>query len=240
MKKFGILFVHGITGSNRTFEPLLPLVPDSYDIRMITLEGHGGNALDFSRASMRGWKHQVEESVREMVEKYDTVIAVGHSMGCLLMLEQAAKGALAGLFLMNPALHIRPKLRMLTIPLMAMTGLKNNELTEAAKNASGIAPDHNPFHYYGWTARFIELLKESRRVRNQMLDKVKCPVKVILSGKDESVSLKTGRCFRGMSNAQVLELPHSTHYYYPPADLNRLTAEFTNFINSTTPHGLKV
>ncbi len=135
MKNCGIVFVHGIAGSNRTFEPLLPLVPDNYEIRMVVLEGHGGNALDFSRASMRGWKRQVEECVGEMMKKYGSVIAVGHSMGCLLLLGQAVRDNLAGLFLMNVPLHIRPKLRMLTIPIMGMTGMKDNELTAAAKYA---------------------------------------------------------------------------------------------------------
>ena len=69
----GILFVHGIVGNNRIFDFLLPSVPEKYDVKYIVLDGHGGDALDFSRTSMKVWRQQVEDA------------GTTESIGCILM-----------------------------------------------------------------------------------------------------------------------------------------------------------
>lgn len=57
-----VLFVHGIVGNNSIFDFLTPALPDGIAVRRVSLEGHGGNALDFSKASMKRWKAQVTEA----------------------------------------------------------------------------------------------------------------------------------------------------------------------------------
>lgn len=61
MCRRGIMFVHGIVGNNRIFDFLKPLVPENYQVRNVDLQGHGGDALAFSRTSMSRWKAQVKE-----------------------------------------------------------------------------------------------------------------------------------------------------------------------------------
>ncbi len=57
----GFVFVHGIVGNNRIFDFLVPLIPEGCRVKWVVLEGHGGDALGFSRASMDGWKRQVAD-----------------------------------------------------------------------------------------------------------------------------------------------------------------------------------
>ena len=64
--KTALIFVHGIVGNNRIFDFLQPLVQDKYEVEYVELEGHGGNALDFSHASMSQWKNQVERRVENL------------------------------------------------------------------------------------------------------------------------------------------------------------------------------
>ena len=64
--KRGILFVHGIVGNNQIFDFLKPLIGSDDIVRYVVLEGHGGNALDFSRAAMSRWKAQVKDAIDEM------------------------------------------------------------------------------------------------------------------------------------------------------------------------------
>lgn len=58
-----LLFIHGIVGNCRIFDFLLPYIPEGFNVRFLNLAGHGGNALDFSQASMSVWRKQVAEAL---------------------------------------------------------------------------------------------------------------------------------------------------------------------------------
>lgn len=229
MKKYGIIFVHGIVGNNRIFDFLRPFVPDTYEVRDIILSGHGGNALDFSRTSMKKWKSQVAECITELSEVCDMVVGVGHSMGCLLLIGQAAESRLFALFLMNPPLRVRPTFRLLANAVKVAADVRGNPVVEAARDAYGVSLDFNPLHYYGWPARYAELFGEIRRVRTCTLNKVKCPVCAVLSCGDEMVMLSSADYLRTLPNAEIFELPDSTHYYYSQDDRRQIITLFGLF-----------
>lgn len=195
--RIGILFVHGIAGNNRIFRFLVPQVPEGCRQEWIGLAGHGGDALDFSRASMKQWRQQVADGVGRLESCCDRVIAVAHSMGCLLVLEQAAIGRLAGMLLLNPPLRIRIKARALKN--MAKVGLGftgNDAMAHAALEAYGVSFDGNPFHYYGWPMRYFELFREARRVRKMVTrSRMDCLMAVAAGGSDELVSPKKSELF---------------------------------------------
>ncbi len=227
----GIVFVHGIVGNNRIFDFLVPLVPDGWRVKWVILDGHGGDALGFSRASMDGWKRQVKEAVEEMKAGCDEVIGVGHSMGCLLLLEDALKVNLAGLFLLNPPIKLQIRGRLFVNSLKVAMGLtKNDEVAKAAKDAYGISLDYNPLHYYGWPKRYLELFAEIRRIRRVLADGVPCPTIAMLSCKDEMVSLTSAEIFENARDADVVLLPKSHHYHYSAADQEIVKSALKEFI----------
>lgn len=232
MSKYGIIFVHGIVGNKRIFDFLKPIVPETFEVRDITLSGHGGNALDFSRTSMKKWKSQVADCVTELLDICDMVVGVGHSMGCLLLIGQAAESRISGLFLMNPPLKVRPTSRLLANAVKVAAGVKGNPVVEAARDAYGVSLDFNPLHYYGWPARYAELFTEIRRVRSRMLDKVRCPVSAILSCKDEMVMLSSTDYLSSLPNAEISELPDSTHYFYSQDDKRQIVNQFMKFLQN--------
>ena len=58
----GVLFIHGIAGTPEHFTKLIPLVqmvPESYSVYNLLLDGHGKTAKDFGKSSMKIWKRQV-------------------------------------------------------------------------------------------------------------------------------------------------------------------------------------
>ncbi len=230
-ERIGIVFVHGIVGNNRIFDFLKPLTPDGWRVKWIKLEGHGGDALDFSRASMEVWKRQVNEAVAELQLGCEQVIGVGHSMGCLLLLEEAMKGNVKGLFLLNPPLSIRIKSRLFSNSLKVALGMTDNdEVAKAAKEAYGISLDMNPLHYYGWPKRYLELFAEIGRVRRLLAEGIPCPTTVILSCKDEMVSVSSAEIFENVSGVKVIYLPDSHHYYYSPSDRGAIRSAFQTFM----------
>nr|MBD5377878.1 alpha/beta fold hydrolase [Bacteroides sp.] len=229
----GIIFVHGIVGNNHIFDLLAPHVPAHVESKFITLKGHGDNALAFSKTSMAEWKSQVATAVKDMQARCHHVLAVGHSMGCLLIMEQAAQGNLSGLFLLNPPLRIKPRLSLLSNALRVMLRATSTPVAQAAKDAYGISLDFNPLHYYGWPLRYIELFNEIRRVKNVVINHLHCPVLTILSANDEMVSLSSAKELTRRGHSEIITLPHSTHYYYSPADRNAITTQFNHFLRQS-------
>lgn len=225
------MFVHGIVGNNRIFDFISPLVPEGSVVKYVVLDGHGGNALEFSRTSMSVWKRQVAEAVKEMYDVCERVIGVGHSMGCLLLLQESVQNRVSGLFLLNPPLKISLKGGLLTNALkVALSLTERDEVALAAKEAYGISMDFNPLHYYGWLARYMELFAEILRIKRSISNGVSCPVSVVLAEKDEMVSVTSKEILIGKENIRVLLLPESRHYYYSTKDCAAICLSFTELM----------
>lgn len=236
MGKTGIIFVHGIVGNNRIFDFLRTLVPEKCEVRYVDLKGHGGDALAFSRASMKQWRDQVEEAVGEMRARCGRILGIGHSMGCLLLLEMAAKDMLSELFLLNPPMSFRLRLSLVGNALKVATGhLKGDSVAQAAKEAYGVSIDLNPLHYYGWPRRYVELFTEIAHVRKSVLANVRCPVTAFFSRDDEMVSPASAKIIARLPDVSTFILPKSTHYYYPLEDREIICREFNNTVISSLP-----
>lgn len=196
----------------------------------LTLAGHGGDALDFSKASMARWRQQVEDGIDTLAARCDTVIAVGHSMGCLLALEQAERERVDGLLLLNPPLRIRIRWRALTNVVKIGLGIGRNDVRVlSALDAYGVSIDYNPWHYRGWPMRYIELFRESRKIRHMVEShSLNCAMGVVVSGDDEMVAPESLLCFSRQPKCRVVCLPHSGHYYYSQSDKEVIAGIFTD------------
>ena len=139
--RVAVLFVHGIVGNSRFFDFLQPSLPQGIVSECITLAGHGGDALDFSKASMGQWRRQVTEIAARLRADYDRVVIVAHSMGTLFAINEAVEGRADALFLLNTPLRIRLTRRLFTNPVRVMLGLTGNPLAAAARDAYGVAID---------------------------------------------------------------------------------------------------
>lgn len=227
----GIVFVHGIVGNNRIFDFICPHLPEGSVVKYVVLDGHGGNALDFSRTSMSVWRRQVEDTVKDMGGMCEKVVGIGHSMGCLLLLDEEVRRRLSGLFLLNPPLKIRLRTGLLKNAFKVALGYTEKDaVARAAEEAYGISVDLNLMHYYGWPSRYLELFAEIRRIRRSLLVRMPCPVSVVLAEKDEMVSVTSMEIFEGKENINVLLLPESHHYYYSPDDKAAICLSFTELM----------
>lgn len=230
--KIGILFVHGIVGNNRIFRFLNPWVPEGCERLDVTLAGHGGDASAFSKASMEQWRRQVEDGVCFLASRCDRIVAVCHSMGCLLALGQAERKRVDGLLLLNPPMRIRVRGRVLANVLKVGLGLTgNDERAQSAIDAYGVEVDYNPLHYYGWPMRYVELFRESRRIRD-MVEKTRLDslITVVTGGDDELVSPDSGLCFSRQPFCRVVTLPDAGHYHYSSSDKDVISGLFTELI----------
>ena len=228
-----VLFIHGIVGTPRQFDALLPFVPREMSVVNILLDGHGGAARDFSRTSMRKWTEQVRCEVDALSASHEHVYIAAHSMGTLFAVEQAIRSTkVKGLFLLAVPIKVALKPRMVRNALKVGFGRikPDDHAALAAKASCGVIPTKNPFVYLGWIPRYLELFAKIGDTR-RILPQLTAPCVTIQSRRDEMVSARSINYLKAHSQMVVHTLEHSGHFHYSPEDLDILQTMFQKFIN---------
>ena len=227
-----IMFVHGIVGTPNHFAEFVARVPDGISVYNLLLDGHGGSVRDFSHTSMQKWEKQVRNTIEELCVTHSKIYIVAHSMGTLFAIDRAIENeAVKGLFLLAVPLKIAPKPRMVSnLCKVYFDKIKPDDVVAlAAKRCYGIEQDKNPFHYFGWLPRYLELFKKVRQTRQQ-LSLLQTPCVVYQSANDEMVSPKSTRLLSQNNCIAVDSLKNSGHYYYAPGEFAFLLDEFQKFV----------
>lgn len=228
-----VLFVHGIVGTPNHFSELVQLVPNGVSVCNLLLDGHGGTVRDFSQTSMKQWEAQVRDAVDQLSATHSEIYIVAHSMGTLFAIDRAIENEkIKGLFLLAVPLKIAPKPRMVSnLCKVYFDRIKPDDAVAlAAKRCYGIAQDKNPFHYFGWLPRYLELFAKAKQMRRSV-QLLQTPCRAYQSARDELVSGKSAQLLAKNENISLTELKKSGHYYYDPTDLTFLLNEFQEFIN---------
>ena len=228
-----ILFVHGIVGTPNHFAEFVQRVPEDISVWNVLLDGHGGSVQDFSHTSMQKWEAQVRDAVEELSLSHAEIYIVAHSMGTLFAIDRAIENpTVKGLFLLAVPLGIAPKPRMISnLCKVYFDKIKpDDEVALAAKRCYGIAEDKNPFHYFGWVPRYLELFEKAKQTKKR-LPLLKAPTLVYQSTRDELVSISSAKLLDQSEAVSVIELKNSGHYYYAPTDFAFLLNEFKKFVN---------
>ena len=228
-----ILFIHGIVGTPNHFNDFIPLIPNTFSVYNVLLDGHGKGVKDFSKTSMKKWESQVSSVVEQLAATHNQIYVVGHSLGTLLAIEQAvANKKIAKLFLLAVPLRLSLKPKMFINSLKVyFDKIRPDDLEAlAAKKCYGIAKDYNPFHYLGWVPRFFELFAKIRQTRKNIAT-LNAPCLVYQSGKDEMVSKKSIKYLKQNPYMKVNELRSSGHYYYNKSDGDFLLSEFNKMLD---------
>ncbi len=220
-----VLFVHGILGTPRFFDFLLPDIPPDWTVHNVLLSGHGGDVRDFAHASMAAWRRQVASELSCLSAAHERVIVCGHSMGTLLAIDAAhahpeqVQGLLLLAVPVRLSLDVHSCLRSIALAL----GMRNadREETRALTRAYGVSADRRVWRYAGWVPRYLELFGEIAAVR-RMLPDLKTHGVALQSARDEMVSLRSLRCLARCPALQIGLLPGSGHYAYAPEDEKRI------------------
>ena len=215
-----VLMIHGIVGTPAHFQALLPLIPESWSIYNILLDGHGGSVEDFSRTSMEKWKTQVAQQLDEILLTHRRVLIIAHSMGTLFAIRQAIRcpDKVCGLFLLNVPLtpFVRPKAAVQSVQ-MALGIPENNCSSRAMEAASSVQLTPQLWKYIGWTPRFWELLQECRATVKR-LPQLKTPTLTFQSRHDELVSMRSCKYLDKHPYITNAVLESSGHFAYSKID----------------------
>lgn len=115
----GIVFIHGFTGSPKSMRPWAEeLSREGWSVSVPRLPGHGTRWQDMNRTTWQDWYAEAERSLVDLQTRCSRVFVMGLSMGGTLTLRLAQQhgDAIAGIVLVNPAVHTeRPDRHLLPI-----------------------------------------------------------------------------------------------------------------------------
>ncbi len=231
-----VVFVHGILGTPEHFVDFEKLVHADWSFINILLKGHGGSVKDFSKTTLRDWKKQVIDEVRDLTVRFDTIYLVTHSMGCLfsLYLSYLLPNKIKGLFFLAPPLRITLKLPIIITSLKIVFEIETSDVsTLAAKKAYSIENEKNLLKYIWWIPNFIRLFFESIQMR-KYASALKTPCQVFISKNDELVLPSSAKYFKSNTFTSIHVLEKSQHFYYEKYDYMYLLQEFKLFLQQKT------
>ena len=95
--------------------------------------------------------------------------------------------------------------------------------------ACGMRLTKKLWKYVPWAPRMVELLRRGYIV-GKALPAIGVPMVVWQSSNDEMVSPRSAVLLRKRTHAQVDILPASTHFYYPPEDVQTVQNSFASIL----------
>lgn len=104
----GALLLHGFTGSPKSMRPWAEYLADAgLTVRVPRLPGHGTRWQDMNITTWEDWYAEADRSLSELRKNCDQVVVMGLSMGgsLTLRLAEVHGSSLAGLVIVNPAVH---------------------------------------------------------------------------------------------------------------------------------------
>src|SRR5579863_2283449 len=102
------VLVHGFNGEPLDMRELAEFLgARGFATRILLLPGHGTHFRHFARTTWADWSAAVATATREMLERHERVILIGHSMGAALSLYTTAhEPRVAGVVGLCPPLNM--------------------------------------------------------------------------------------------------------------------------------------
>lgn len=232
--KNAVLFIHGILGTPNFFNNFMPLIPETWSVCNMLLDGHGKGVEEFSSTSMEKWKTQVDKKIGELSVSHSNIIIVAHSMGTLFAIQQAVKNPekIKAIFLLASPLRLflKPQVVMITMKVLFEKVKPTDRVAVSAQHAYGIKTDKRLWKYLRWAPRYLELFAEIRNT-GKIVSQLSVPCFAFQSKKDEMVSLASCKVLNTNPVIKTEVLKNSTHYYYDKSDFSLIESKFKELVN---------
>lgn len=229
-----VLLVHGIAGSPGHFRDLVSVIPESFSVYNLLLDGHSGSVENLSHSSMAKWKAQVKAILEDLFDRHEKVVIIAHSMGTLFAIQAAIDHPerIHRLFLLN--VPTRPWVRLSTwyTCLRVSFGKLDRPAEQAMRGETALELTPKFWKYIGWAPRMIELLFECSRVR-KLLTQLSVPAEVFQSQVDELVSARSCRDLQDHPSIRLVILKDSGHFVYGSEDTAYLQTQLVNMLADT-------
>lgn len=234
-----IVFIHGFAESPSFFDDFAKLaLKNGYSYINLLLPGHGKTSKDFYKSGYKKWVTYVDSQIEQMRNKYENIILVGHSMGCLLSINSYLKNRdkIKGIFCINIPFNIRVDFKsfMSGVKIIFMPDKIKDDFTKTMKNRSSIE-SRKIYEYPLWIPRYLDLFYLSYKCFAN-LKNINVATIYLQSYKDglvgisSVISLKNQIKKNNIKNATVVVLKNSNHYEYLNGDKHILYKCFLAFV----------
>jgi len=226
----GVLLLHGFTGSPASMRPWGKALADQgWSVRVPRLPGHGTRWQDMNITTWEDWYSEAERNLRELHERCAQVFVCGLSMGGALTLRLAEQhgDALAGIVLVNPAVHTERKDKHL-LPLVkhlvgSFPGISNDiakrGMDEVAYDRTPLKAAHSMMSMWSVVRADIALVRQ--------------PVLLFRSAQDNVVEASNAEWILthvASSDIEEVVLPNSYHVATLDYDAQTITDGSIQFI----------
>lgn len=228
------LLIHGYTGGPYEIEPLSNFLKEetSWHIEVPTLPGHG-RKLALENVSHKKWISAAEDSLIQLLTKYDEVYLIGFSMGGMIASYLAAKYKVDKLVLLASARrYLSFKQIILDIRQVCFDGLtgnvKKNKLYIHYKQKLGSVPLKS-------NLEFLKLVKFTK----PYLKEIDSSVLIAQGQKDGMVPYKTAYFLDKEINSEEKEVvffERSRHLICLGEDKDTLNQMIYNFLTKKVAH----
>lgn len=228
------LLIHGFTGCTYEMVELGEfLQKNNYTVSVISLSGHGSMPDDLIGVYAEDWINDVMSGYMALSREYKSVYPIGLSMGALLViiLTSRLKEIPAGV-LLSPALALRGWNRFL-FPFLKYCP-SNQYYTKP--NGSNILDGEAKKRHISYNTMPMKSVYEFYRVQKiarHSLKRNQCPLLVIYSEKDGTVSEKSIKIIDKSAKGRVdkLELRNSGHVLTVDREKDRVFNAVLEFLN---------
>jgi carboxylesterase len=226
----GVLLCHGFTGCPQSLRPWAEaLVRAGYSVRLPLLPGHGTAWQEMNGTTWRQWYDEVDRAFAELRSRCSSVFVTGLSMGGALALRLAEQHGpeVAGLVLVNPAVHIRDR-RLLALPVLRRVAPSFPPIGSDIKKpgVTELAYDRMPLHALASSLRLYSDVSAN-------LHRVDQPLLLLHSAVDHVVApSNSATILAGVSSRDVTEivLEDSYHVATLDNDAERIEKESIAFV----------
>lgn len=184
--RHGVLLIHGFTGSAAHMRPLgEALHARGYTVEGINLPGHAQSMEAMARSTWQDWLEAAKAAFLRLQERCELVSVAGLSMGGCLSLILAEQMHPVSVTAISAPMAVQNKLLPLTkiaAPLLPRIYWRSRE------GAAHPLDDRYDYGYPGFPTRCGADLNRLIRMARQDLHAVQCPVLVVQSRHDETIS----------------------------------------------------
>jgi carboxylesterase len=236
----GCLLVHGFTGTPVEMRGLGEfLAAQGHTVLGIRLAGHGTRLEDMARMQWVDWLAGVEDGYRLLKSHTRQIFAIGLSMGGILSLTFAARFPLDGVVAMATPHHLPPDPRLPFLPVIALFQPYRKkgppEWFDMQAYEQHVSYPADPTKGY---LQLKSLLEEMRAG----LPAIECPVKLIYSRNDPSVTAAEGHMeaiYAALGSAQKEQMwvENSGHILTSDQERQRVWQAVDQFIKKVAKAG---
>ncbi|WP_102349551.1 alpha/beta hydrolase [Bacillus sp. Marseille-P3661] len=224
----GCLCVHGFTGGPFEVEPLVNYLETrtNWHIEMVTLPGHG-EQLNLKGVGYEKWIQEVEENIKDLQKKCNTIYLIGFSMGGIISAHLATKYPINKLVLLSAAAYyLNPKQMLIDVKDMTIDGLRGNLAENVLYKRYRKKFKETPISA---TFQFQKLVKALR----PSLQQLDIPTLVVQGEIDGVVPKKSADYIYQTiptNDKELLFLENSKHHVCHDADQHQLFAAIERFL----------